>query len=509
LGVFSAGASGCVGDAEYCALTLQCGGGNGAGSGTGSGTGGQDPACEASPSEDPSVIREECGYFVRSSAKDNGPLATRLEPANRLSSAITLAAKGPKRVYACAEAFEESIEVPAGVELYGGLDCDNGWAPSESLKTALTAAAGEVPLRILGGEGLTKIEDFEVTAQDAPAVGNSSSIAAIVGDVKLELVQCLVIAGKGRAGEKGAEGGVSLPPAEKGSPGSVVCAEAKGGAAGQNTCGGVKTHGGMGGSAGEWNDVVTLEPKDGENGAPVNGKYALGGKAYVNMQKEICPSSSAGKAGEVGDDGPPGKGARSSAEGLPAGSLDMKSGFIGADGLPGSNGMPGLGGGGGGGRSWGKFCDANFAGNGPGGAGGGAGGCGGLGGFGGKAGGSSIALVSLGKKSVSLVNVVLQAGLGGRGGDGGSGQPGQAGGDAGQVTWLSCAGGNGGNGGNGGLGGGGSGGHSIGIALLFNSVVTSKVTFSLGGPGSAGYGNSPDGNGQAGTVDEIVPFAHE
>jgi hypothetical protein len=511
------GASGCSNNTDNCYLTFLCDGVVTTGGETGGktssvGAGSGPPGCEKSPSEDPSVVRNECGYFVSSSAKDFGSLGTLEEPVKTLSSAIELAIKGPKRVYACADAFEESIRVPAGVEIYGGLDCENGWVPSNGLKTKLTAAAGEVPLRLDEGEGLTKIEDFEVTARDAPAAGNPSSIAAIAANVELELARCIFIAGNGRAGANGAHGTDPSEAAPPGDPGAKVCANATGGPGGENTCGDYKTNGGIGGLAGKWiSDDVTFGPEGGGNGEPAGDGSENGGAAYEGGGW-TCPDGSLGGPGAPGVEGQSGMGGRWSVNGSPAGIFNIDKGLVGADGLPGSDGTPGQGGGGGGGRSWGYFCGKDDkAGNGPAGAGGGAGGCGGVGGTGGQAGGSSIALVSLGEKQVTLVDVILQTGAGGKGGNGGSGKPGQKGGDGGAALWIACSGGKGGEGGHGGHGGGGAGGHSIGIAHLFGliSVTNTKFQMQNAGPGAGGESESANGAGEAGTWAQTVKFVNK
>ena len=47
-------------------------------------------------------------------------------PVRTLGKVLALARERSRRVYACAELFREAVEIPAGVELWGGLDGANG-----------------------------------------------------------------------------------------------------------------------------------------------------------------------------------------------------------------------------------------------------------------------------------------------------------------------------------------------------------------------------------------------
>src|SRR5262245_15871680 len=106
------------------AESTSSGNGGGSGSGGSGGQGGEGPVgCDpkASPSEDACVIDNDFGIFVASKGNDVNP-GTKVAPVLTLARAIVLAVQSQKRIYACAEAFNEAIVVPAGVEIYGGLD---------------------------------------------------------------------------------------------------------------------------------------------------------------------------------------------------------------------------------------------------------------------------------------------------------------------------------------------------------------------------------------------------
>lgn len=72
------------------------------------------------PSENADVVGDECGVFVATSGNDGAP-GTKGEPVATLGEAIARAGESGRRVYACAETFEESVEVPAGVTYHDQL----------------------------------------------------------------------------------------------------------------------------------------------------------------------------------------------------------------------------------------------------------------------------------------------------------------------------------------------------------------------------------------------------
>ncbi|WP_156041687.1 hypothetical protein [Chondromyces apiculatus] len=434
-----------------------------------------------------------------------------------LHAALEKAVADKRRVYACAEVFEEAVEVPAGVTLFGGLDCDAGGVWRDGLKTTVQGPADVPALRLLAGaERSTTLDDFVIRAPDAVTPG-ASSIGVLAAEVSATLTRCEVVAGNGAAGAAGAPGaepampGDPIPQAAGGAAGNAgvnACsgtlgpnATLAGGAQVTSTCEGQDMS--IGGKGGD--GAVTMG-MDGEAGVvgtlgePGTGEPATGtGWACI-------PEGGFANPGSPGTDGEPGLG------GTGLGTLSPDAGYVGVSGSSGTAGKPGQGGGGGGGAKGLANCGGNMPGAGASGGSGGGGGCGGKPGQGGGAGGSSIALVSV-NAQLTLNACTLQAGNGGNGGAGGDLQAGGAGGDGGDggesvgLANDACDGGNGGKGGRGGPGGGGSGGHAFSIAYRGTAVVTSgdgrllQGTAGVGGPG--GDADAALNSGSAGfTVNE-------
>src|SRR5262249_3863418 len=96
------------------------------------GAGGSAPmlaACDAgSQSQEPTVVRDECGVFVTGIGGSDSNKGTMKKPFKTLGAAIAAAANGTKRVFACAETFKESVGIPEGVAIYGALDCTSDWS---------------------------------------------------------------------------------------------------------------------------------------------------------------------------------------------------------------------------------------------------------------------------------------------------------------------------------------------------------------------------------------------
>ena len=498
----------CFGTSEsQCLDSQECGPGTGAsgtgGSGAqgGGGTGGGIPAgcipSELAPSEAPA---DDCGVFVSSSqGNDTNGTGSKATPYATIGHAVQA---GAHVIYACTDGFNEAVTLPAGTRLYGGLDCTHAWHyVGAQTNTPLTAPADSVPLTLAAGSGTTHVEDMDVTAAPAVAVGGSS-IAVIANGVTAEIVGSGITAGDGKAGQssqsQGPDAGLDGNDGAAGSwQAQGVCNQAAaqydGGAGGPKTCAdSTVVSGGNGGNGtnGTTGDV-------GQEGQPPTADTTGDGGPGQPSGAGSCGQGQQGANGTVG---PSGLGATA------IGTLDG-TGYHGADGTAGQTGVHGQGGGGGGG---GHECQANSNFAGPSGGGGGSGGCGGAGGGAGKAGGSSIALVSV-SASVTLTACTVTTAAGGSGGDG---VPGQAGGigafntaDPGGAG--ACAGGMGGSGGPGGPGGGGHGGHSVGIAFDGGTApVTTDTTFSVGafGPGGAG-GTTPDLDGDAGLPCQTLDFA--
>lgn len=496
----SAYATGCFSASDDCELNLSCGapgGPGGPGASASSGAGGGMPDAKCVPSMNSSPVGDDCGVFVELGG-DDGKDGTKSAPVKSLVKAIELAQKGGGAVYACAQVFAEAVEIPAGVSLFGGLDCQGDWAYSEGKPTTIEGTADAVPLTIVKGAGSVRLEDVLVRAVDATVPGGSS-VAAIVDGATVDLVRCEFIAGNGMAGEKG-----STPMENIGvldNPDDPTIA----GSAGTNACMGDPVAGNPGGM-GKLNDLCN-ESAGGNGGdggiAATNGASGTDGIPAGDGAKGKAGTGDVGtgcEPGGYGQDGAPGA---PGAGGVSPGAISV-AGYAGAAGEPGGRGGSGQGGGGGGGGKGKVAC------NGASGGGGGSGGCGGFGGLGGSAGGSSIALMSL-NATLTFTDVTLTAGNGGAGGDGGDGQIGGIGGTGGKGgvpvagTTKGCAGGDGGFGGTGGPGGGGRGGHSIGIAFSGKSP-TPPADVKMGTPGAGGAGMDMTFNGAAGEAVKSLEF---
>ncbi|WP_437977183.1 hypothetical protein WMF11_08975 [Sorangium sp. So ce295] len=456
------------------------------------------------------------GIFVRLDGDDENA-GTPDAPVKSLGKAIALATALPdatkKNVYACAETFEEKVEIKANVTLFGGLDCENGWRwVGEQKRTTLTAEAGTIPLTMHGG-GSVRMEDVHVLAESVLTSG-ASSIAAVADGVTVSLARCTIEASDAAPGADQSQDSNSATRGDDGNPGEAGCMAAvtNGGAEQPNDCeDGVEDS--LGGAGGVGQTSNGGNGGDGLPDGPANGGpgQTSGGTSCMN-----------GRDGDPGASGDPGAGAAA------LGTLSQ-DGYIGEAGEIGRSGTTARGGGGGGGARGvptsptapPRSCpDPNAKGvGGASGGSGGAGGCGGKGGLGGGAGGASIALISL-DSTLQLHDVTLKTGSGGKGGNGALGQPGGAGGtggmggkalSGGSASGLdnACNGGRGGQGGQGGRGGGGRGGHSIGIAFRDKPppMGANRLHFELGEPGLGGEGDGTSGDGTPGAKAPTLDFA--
>jgi hypothetical protein len=451
------------------------------------------------------AVKDECGVFVRL-AGDDMAAGTKSKPFATIAHAIEDAqTSGSNRIYVCAEIFTESLEVPSGVEIYGGLNCAGGAWSWSGKRTTIAPTADLVPLTFIRADDRKiHLEDVDARAADAEKPGGSS-IAAIAGDVPLELVRSDLVAGTGAAGENGTtpEGEV-IPtspddPEIAGMPGNNACTG--GGSGNVGPMGTTNPHcpTSISGNGGTGKEAMGDPGGDGQPFPDPNpSKFGVGGVGAVGAS-----GCQGGQKGQAGAEGTPGSGANKPSD---LGMIDL-GGYTGISGTDGAIGAPGQGGGGGGAAKGKLNCHGAAGGS------GGAGGCGGAGGTGGKAGGSSIALISVGA-TLLFTEVKLTAGSGGLGGDGGNGQLGGVGGTGGKGgvpgamgsgTIAACNGGDGGSGGNGGKGGGGHGGHSIGIAwkgLMPTELPAGTIT--IGTAGNGGVGTEANGSGAAGAAIEVL-----
>jgi hypothetical protein len=505
-------AAGCLDTANDCDLNpiLACGLWGDGGISSSSGTGGN-PACAGEPSA--KNVTDACGVFAQADATGAAEDGSKSHPYKSLQKAIDNA--GGKRVYACASApFGEAVTLAAGLEVYGGFDCTDGWAWSQDRRSALDGPADTVALTVQKGAAGAKVENFAITAASPGDLkGGGSSIAVAVDDAAAELVRCDVKAGDAADGPDGqTPGGTAAKGADAATPDAatmnacVNAATVAGGAPGSTTCDDGQTSGGAGGEGG----ITGTSNGDGQKGTggqPTDAVSGLGGAGEAAVQ---CAGGGAGSDGAPGLAGP---------GGTTPGVLSL-SGLTTTEDTGGKPGIRAQGGGGGGGAKSGIFCMAGaMTVDGPGasGGGGGAGGCGGKGGGGGKAGGSSVSIVSLGVQ-LTLTDVTLAVGKGGKGGNGAIGQAGGGSGQGapgGASSGLSgskagCQGGPGGAGGAGGPGGGGRGGHAIGIAYAKAPAMMPMVkTFTPGTAGSGGLpgtGGTTSGNGATGAAGQCWDF---
>lgn len=526
-------AAGCVSVGADCALLASCAEYADAGPG---GTGGQDGGggdarsdamsdapvvdCAGPPMKMAGGPDTSCGVFAEPGVAAGGD-GSKKSPFASLQAALDAAAIAGKPVYACAKEFDESVHLPSGLVLYGGLDCTHGWAWTAAQRTrikapatATTSGATEIAVRLGAGAGKTVIEDVDVIAAGG-ALPGVSSVAVLIEDTAAELTRSKLTAGDGTKGEDGVS--PAHDPGLDGFDGVLgfnICGADvtnPGPAGSTKPCGAQTSAGGQGGDGG-MPSGASLAGGDGQAGAPSDPASPGGGLAGKGQSAMACT------AGVPGADGAPG----SSGLGSTGTGAISTSGYAGTAGTDGLDGKPGQGGGGGGGAK-GKLqivClqlptkDRAGATGGS----GGTGGCGGVRGGGGKAGGSSIALLSLATHPVTLTGVVLDVGNGGDGGKGGDGQDGGGngsganGGQGANGASAGCAGGNGGHGGAGGPGGGGLGGHAIGVAHGGTApqgtpTVTFKTTPPTVGLGGAAGANNTDpvaGKGADGTSGPLV-----
>lgn len=447
--------------------------------------------CEASPSGDARVLRDECGVFVQQGATGDGSKAT---PMGSVRDAVAKAAQQKKnRVYVCMGEYQEEVVIEnAPVSIFGGLSCGD-WAYDAAKRPRVsTPGQGKHALKVDGARPV-QIEDMRFAARDGVTEGESS-IAVFVVNAKITVRRTEISAGQGAAGANGA-----TPPvnARLGQTGAMATATA---GANGTTCSNCTLWGrSQGGSGGQASDGGTATPGQAGTSDPpapaAAGRDGAGGVGWPELNNKC----------DTGYEGAPGL-ARQGGAGASAMGTISTHGWIPMSGAAGEAGNPGQGGGGGGGGQPGDL----------GGGQGGCGGCGGSGGLGGSGGGASVALLLVATEA-SLEALSLLAKDAGNGGAGSKGENGLAGGGGGAVT-LSCSGGKGGSGAGGGGGGGGAGGISVGILYQGNAPIVDGQTLAdaptspfvtlgqagTGGAGGEGGTSGPNGvpasKGAAGTA---------
>jgi len=426
-----------------------------------------------------------------------------------MERALSLAMRGPKRIYACAEMFHESVVLPAGVELWGGLDCASGWSYiGEDKKTTIAPEADLIALQVQAGSGKSIVADVRPVAADATIPSGSSIAVLVMPGAAVEVLRSDIISGSGAPGLDGEDGCHERAQAgTSGTSGTDACVfnTAPGGAAVETVCGGSISGGGKGGAGHNTygDDGMDGQPEPVPN--PID--HGHGGQGIDNTNILWCTGGGNGLSGMDGEHGLGGKG---------PGRITLL-GWRGQAGQDGGDGLPGYGGGGGGGGTKGGQVACGYGNNkaGAGGGSGGGGGCGGIGAKGGGYGGASIGLLSL-SADVTVRTSTIASGRGGDGGAGGFPQLGGLGGWGGpggahyNGAGPGCAGGPGGAGGHGGFGGGGLGGPSIGIAhQLGTPVVQEEVTIQTGQTGKGGLSENfedPASYGEDGVAAAVLAF---
>ncbi|MBI4699824.1 MAG: DUF1565 domain-containing protein [Deltaproteobacteria bacterium] len=189
-------AAGCSSDCEDTG-TCAPGASTSSSSSGGGGGGGEGGAAAAGcvPAEAEAPVGDDCGVFVSSSKGDDQAAGSKATPLATLAAAI---ASGKTRIYLCAESFKESVELPAGVSLYGGLECTGDWSYAKGKPSEIAGAPNSIALRISGG-GEAAVADVDVTAPDATEPG-ASSIAVLVDTATVEIARAKLAAGKGADG---------------------------------------------------------------------------------------------------------------------------------------------------------------------------------------------------------------------------------------------------------------------------------------------------------------------
>lgn len=502
----SAAGAGCVFEpGEFCTdQPANCGGAGGTGASTSGSMASQMTTTTATMTSSSSGVVADCIPTLTAGPKDdtcgvyvdptNGldpSPGTMGAPRKTLGAALAAWAEG-KAIYVCdgALADTEPLTVPAGVVVYGGLDCASAYkVKSADARTALAPKPGAIPLTLSAGTAATELYRLSVSATSDVLPG-SSAIGIVVGDVPAKLASVDVTTGDGVAGMGSTTPTTNIGPSDP----NDASIRGNSGANANTTTPAIKNPGGpakvnplctsTGGSGGDGGEIAGTAQNayEGGDGSATPLPTPVGmvdGQGGLGDGGAGCAPGHQGAIGVAVLDGPGASGAAS------LGTLSL-TGYTGVSGSPGPDGNPGQGGGGGGGAKGKTSPDTRGASGGS----GGAGGCGGKGAPGGGPGGASIALILLGTTAPTLVDVTLVTGKGGDGGAGAAGQFGATGGNggakgAGAGTFAACDGGDGGQGSSGGAGGGGRGGHSVGVAYVA-AAPSAGFTVTHGAAGLAG-----------------------
>lgn len=471
---------------------LACGSDGGSSGTQGGGDGGSQtvPAgCDLSkdPRQSPACVDDLVGLFVSTNGSDSAA-GTKAAPLASIGAALLKLDSQHTRVYVCAGAYQESLQITGAAGVYGGFSCTD-WSYAQTSAVTVKAPS-RYALDIESVIAPVVIEDIELDAPSAKAPGDSSIAVFVAQSTNVSLIRVIAAASDGMDAapvssmsnyDPDVDGGVLAGNAafdDTGPPAKNCLTACK------------NSVGSVGGKGGEAN----LGGDPGTPNIPPNPDAFHNGAGGTSASS-VCGSGNYGSFAAPADGGAAGAAS--------AGNL-TSNGWTASSGSAGATGGPGQGGGGGGG--------GGVAGNKGGGGSGACGGCGGAGGAPGLTGGSSLAVLVY-QSTLTLDSCTLSTGRGGAGGSGGSGQDGQPGGVGGAEVsgGLGCRGGNGGNGGPGAGGGGGAGGDSIAVAYVGTAPSTPRTTFTegaAGAPGPGGHGGNLAGNdglpGAGGTKADIA-----
>ena len=450
------------------------------------------------------------GIFVAPNGSNSGS-CTMTSPCQTIGYALGKVTSGRREVYVRAGTYDESVDLKAYAQIYGGYDSAWKRGPrSDSGRTVNinggTISGRYIAVRAYALSAAAKIADVVIHAANAVGTTSSrgrSSYGVYVDSATVTIERVDVYQGNGADGAGGAGAidyvGGAAPGGGKGanaSRGVEACGTSRGagGSAASNPyCSGTTSGGGGYGGQKDtscgWTGLCS-------NCSATGGGAGGAGSSYGGYGGGKCSVGGDGGTGTHSDGGGGG--------GAAAGGLLVGHFWHGRDGAHGNLGGQGGGGGGGGGSGG---CDSGTDSRGAGGGGGGAGGCRATSyGDGGHGAGGSFGVFSYGG-AITVRDTFFYRGTGGTGGTGGRGAKGQlggaggAGGDADGGSPHGGRGGDGGHGGHSGAGGGGGGGISYGIYTRGGSLSRTGGDFSLGARGNGGgggAGQTTGGNGSAG-----------
>jgi hypothetical protein len=436
------------------------------------------------------VVHEAYGVFVSASKGSDSGDGSRAHPLKSISKAIQGALPSGRRVYACAETYDEVLTFGDGIDIYAYFDCKGDWVPGSG--RALIAPSTEViASRAKNVVKPTFVEALDIRGRLATEPGQSSIGLLAEGSKGLSFASVRIVAGQARSGSRGAAA-IQLTESQKasGNDGNAAASCSQAGtdlfvcetqrtlpaSGGTSRC--VGADGFNGGPGGQGGISARYELREQRAGDPagscprVNGMatfcyFLVPGYAPADGDNRgLSPAPAAGATPSTMAQ--PGAAGAAGSDGANGAWQISATGFSPGDGTAGTHGAPGQGGGGGTGERlyynshqgihdlWGGR-----------GAGGGAGGCPGLAGGAGGGGGASIAVIAIQSPMKFDINSEIIASAGGAGGSGAAPSNARSGGSAGYSPSSNpeyTAGAPGGAGGAGGYSGHGASGPSIGIA---------------------------------------------